>query len=119
VRPQGFSKRERIRGSDEFTRILREGKRLRGRFLDVRWFERDEASTDPNRVGVAVGRRIGNAVLRNRLKRRIREAYRRCKGELPCRGIEMIVLATPQSIHRGAAEYEAEMRRLLQEIAGS
>lgn len=119
VRPQGFSKAERIRRSDDFTRILKEGKRLRGRLLDVRWCTDDEPSTDPNRVGVAVGRRIGNAVIRNRLKRRIREAYRRCKGELPCRGIEMVVLATPQLIDRRAPEVEEELRRLLQGVAAS
>ena len=119
MRSQGFSKAERVRRSDDITRILKEGKRQRGRTLDVRWCEASERSTDPNRVGVAVGRRVGNAVIRNRLKRRIREAYRRCKGELPSCGIEMVVLGTPQLIHRRSAEVEEELRRLLQEVAAS
>ena len=64
MRPQGFSKAERVRRSDDFTRILKEGKRQRGPHLDVRWCEADERTTDQNRVGIAVGRRIGNAVIR-------------------------------------------------------
>lgn len=115
----GFSKAERLRRSDDFTRILRSGRRLRGRLFDVRWCPSDEASTDPNRVGIAVGKRIGNAVLRNSLKRRLREAYRRCKGELPCCGMEMVLLATPAMVGRSAAEVEEEMRRLLRGAADS
>lgn len=119
MKKQGLPKDERIRKSDDFTRILRGGARARGRLLDVRWCaDRDEADA-PNRIGVAVGRRLGNAVLRNRLKRRIREAYRRNKGELPCRGISMIILATPQLVGRSASDVEEEMRRLLRDLAES
>jgi len=117
VSSQGFSKAERIRRSEDFTRILRGGRRLRGRLFDVRWCPSPEASAEPNRVGIAVGRRVGNAAVRNALKRRIREVYRRCKGELPCGGIEIVFLATPAMIQRRAAEVEQEMLRLLKEMS--
>lgn len=119
VTSQGLPKDERIRKSDDFTRILRGGKRVRGSALDVRWCTDGPETGSPNRIGVAVGRRLGKAVLRNRLKRRIREAYRRNKGELPCRGISMIILATPQLAERSAPQVEDEMRRLLRELAAS
>ena len=119
MKTQGLPKGERIRKSDDFSRILRGGMRTRGRLLDLRWCVDEPAAESPNRIGVAVGRRIGNAVLRNRLKRRIREAYRRNKGELPCRGISMIILATPQMVGRKAPEVEEEIRRLLRDLAAS
>jgi len=119
VKQQGLPKDERIRKSDDFTRILREGKRARGRLLDLRWCDTAAPPEAPNRIGVAVGRRLGGSVVRNRMKRRIREAYRRNKGELPCRGIDIIILATPQLRERSAPEVEEEMCRLLRQVAAS
>lgn len=117
MKPQGFPKDERLRKSDDFTRVLREGKRVRGRLVDARWCDGETHGELPNRVGIVAGRRIGNAVLRNRLKRRLREAYRRNKGELPSRGVALVLLATARLVGRAAAEVEEDLRRLLQEIA--
>ena len=46
-----------------------------------------------SRLGVTVSRRIGNPVLRNRVKRRVREIFRReIRGELPA-GTSIVVIA--------------------------
>jgi len=46
------------------------------------WFERDDDSGEP-RLGLAVPRAAGNAVVRNRIKRQLREAWRARLGWLP------------------------------------
>lgn len=45
---------------------------------------------DHPRLGLAVSRRVGNAVRRNRIKRRLREAFRHLQRDLP-RGYDVIV----------------------------
>jgi ribonuclease P protein component len=117
VSAQGLPKDERIRKGDDFTRIIREGTRTRGKLLDARWCAREDAGDRPNRVGIAVGRRLGNAAARNRMKRRIREAYRHNKRGLSCRGTDIVFFATPLLRGRSAPEVEGEMQQLLQAVA--
>lgn len=59
------------------------------------------------RLGLSVGRRVGGAVVRNRAKRRIREAFRILRHDLPT-GYDFVVCATG----RGALEL-ADYQRLL------
>lgn len=45
-----------------------------------------------NRLGVTAGKKIGNAVCRNRAKRLIRQAYRETEALLPC-GMDLVIVA--------------------------
>jgi len=119
VRPESFPKAERVRKSDEFTRILQGGRRVRGRLITAVWTIDGEDRDAPNRVGFAAGKRLGNAVLRNRLKRHLREAYRRNKRELPCRGLSIVFLATRATVGRSHAEIRDDLVTVLRGIASS
>lgn len=120
AKPQGFPKAERVRKSDEFTHILKNGTRVHGRFVNVYWTP-DAAAAEglPNRVGIAAGKKLGNAAVRNRLKRHIREAYRRNKKELPCRGITMVFLASPRMVGQAWADVQEDILGLLRAVADS
>lgn len=45
-----------------------------------------------NRLGVTAGKKLGNAVCRNRAKRLIRQAYRETEALLPC-GVDLVIVA--------------------------
>lgn len=48
------------------------------------------------RLGVSVSKRVGNAVVRNAVKRRLREAFRKKKADLPA-GFDIVCIASPYS----------------------
>jgi ribonuclease P protein component len=61
---------QRLRSKADFTATIREGRRARGRALRLTARENGLAH---NRYGFAIARRNGGAVVRNRIKRRLRE----------------------------------------------
>jgi ribonuclease P protein component len=90
---QRLRKQERLTAPAEFTRCYRHGARLRTRYFTVYAFRRGEGVP---RLGLAVGKAVGNAVVRNRVKRRLRELFRRYKAAVP-RGYDLFVRALPAS----------------------
>ena len=76
-----FSNRFRLRRSAEFRRVMDHGKRVGDVRLQI-WALPNQL--DYSRLGLVVGRRHGNAVQRNRIKRVLREAFRLSRDRLPC-----------------------------------
>ena len=79
-----------------------------------------ETNSDPvkpdekrHRLGVTVSKRVGNAVIRNRVKRRIREWFRHARVGLP-RGSEIIVIARRTARDLSGAEVAAFLDRAIQ-----
>lgn len=75
-RPLGrFSKRQRVKKRTEFRQIQAAAHRVVTPHF-VMLIRRSSSSTDVARLGITASRKVGNAVLRNRAKRLVREAFR-------------------------------------------
>lgn len=87
-----FGAADRLHRSAEFLRLQRNGVRIESAHF-VLYAGKLEDDAGRSRLGVTVSRRIGNAVVRNRVKRRVREIFRgRIRGAIPA-GVSIVVIA--------------------------
>lgn len=84
-----LKKEWRIRSNKDFRRIYRAGKAVPGKYLVV--FKR-ENGIGRTRFGFSVSKKVGNAVVRNRRKRLLREISRRYQDSVK-EGYDIIVVA--------------------------
>ena len=85
-----FTRADRLLQSGEFQHVTRHGQRAASTAYVV-LIVSDGASERP-RLGLTVSRKVGNAIVRNRVKRRIREWFRLERGQLAT-GTEVVVIA--------------------------
>ncbi|SPD76170.1 Ribonuclease P protein component [uncultured Desulfobacterium sp.] len=84
-----FPQSERILKRADFVNLNRSGKRLYTKHFTLILKPNGQGVT---RLGVTVGKKFGNAVRRNRLKRLVREYYRLNKACLP-HGYDIVIIA--------------------------
>jgi ribonuclease P protein component len=85
-------RRYRLSRSRDFDAVYRHGRSVATRFLVLYWFPRDDEG-DP-RLGIAVPKGAGSAAERNRVKRRLREAWRARLDHVPA-GRDYVLIARP------------------------
>ncbi|MBI3603750.1 MAG: ribonuclease P protein component [Nitrospirae bacterium] len=71
-----------LRNSVEIERVKRDGRRLQTPLFNLVSCPAKSLATQPTRIGVIVGKRLGAAVARNRAKRIFRELARHCRPQL-------------------------------------
>lgn len=70
-----LKKRHRLRRNRDFRRVYRKGDAVPGRYVVV--FKRRKKGDSGLRIGFSVSKKVGKAVVRNRVKRILREVCRR------------------------------------------
>ena len=100
---------ERLRHRHEYQRVLQYGiKQVAPAFVLYVL----PSMAPCSRLGIAVSRRVGGAVVRNRVKRRTREFFRRHKGELGG-AYDIVVVARRAAVEVSPGEYARQFLTLL------
>ena len=113
-RAEAFPRRLRIAARRDFTATYDAGRRHDGRLVVVFARPRDGAG----RLGITATRKVGNAVLRNRARRRVREIYRRWRAVAPLgASLEVVVNVMAKAATAPYPALDAELRALLDRAA--
>jgi ribonuclease P protein component len=109
-------RRHRLSRSRDFDAVYRQGRSTSTRFLVLYWFAREDDVAEP-RLGIAVPKRTGNAVTRNRIKRQIREAWRSLLPQLPGSRDYVLVVrpGLPEAVEARGFEW---LRERIAEVVG-
>ncbi len=110
-----FPRAARLANAGEFRRVKDRGRTLGGRFL-VLGVLREADPGRATRIGLITSRRVGGAVVRNRVRRRLREAIRESRGRLRP-GAWLVVIARHVAARATAAELRTEWLRLVERAA--
>jgi len=100
-----FSRDMRIKQGRDFVRIRERGQRLALGCLVANWQPQPEGPV--SRLGVITSRKIGGAVVRNRARRLMREAFRLHQHDL-AGTVDLVLVARPSIAGKGFAEVEKD-----------
>lgn len=89
-----MERRHRLSRSRDFDAVYRQGRSVSTRSLTLHWFAREEDADGAARVGLAIPRAVGSAVVRNRLKRQLRAVWAEVAGDAPS-GCDYVLVARP------------------------
>jgi ribonuclease P protein component len=103
-----------LRSRKDFARLAAHGRTRTDRLLVVHYVAN---AGQHDRFGIATGRRLGGAVVRNRVRRRIREILRATR-QGGVQGWDILVVARPASTAASFDELRAALERLLVSVRG-
>ena len=92
ARPARFGRTHRLARTWQYQRAYREGKSLRGRLVVLYVLH---VAGEPSRLGIVASRKVGGAVVRNRVKRRLREVGRALWPRVRPDGRQLVFIALP------------------------
>jgi ribonuclease P protein component len=120
-------KRRRLSRSAEFDRVYRDGESVANRYLVLYAFPRQDPGEETRsedvdaeqRLGVSVGRRVGGAVVRNRVKRLLRQAFWSVATPVTS-DHDYVIVARPDTAalaeREGVTGFERELRALIDQL---
>lgn len=112
---QRFGPDARLRHRREFKALDSGGRRLSGRFFTLI----GKPNGGPqDRLGIVASRRVGNAIARNRAKRRLRELFRRRNPQDQERHLDVVAIAKADMVDAPFQTIQADFLAALAKLRG-
>ena len=105
----------RLRRTSDYRRVQGRGRKIRRRSLLVLWLPRRDHPVP--RIGLTVSKKVGKAVVRNQVKRWLREAIRHELHRL-VRPVDIVLIAHPRAASASASALRDEVRSAFREVMG-
>jgi len=102
---------ERLKCRAEFLRVAAKGRKAPADGLVLQALARGDDG--PARIGFTVTKKVGNAVVRNRTRRRLKEAVRLLLRDEPVVGADLVVIGRDSTRSRKFDALIADLRRAL------
>ena len=107
----------RLRRRAAFLLLAAKGRKAPMPGLVLQAMQRGDAG--PARLGFTVTKRVGNAVVRNRVRRRLKEAARLNLAEHPLAGVDLVLIGREGTRRRAFAALREDFRRALTKVGVS
>ncbi len=107
---QSLRREQRLRRRVDFLRCYRQGRKKHGSLASLHFHPN---ALDDSRLGITASRKVGNSVVRHRIKRRVREIFRRSERRAQLASLDVVVHLKPSSSRANFQELEGEIERLL------
>ncbi len=112
ARGERLPKAARVRRRPEYLTIQNRGRRLSGSHLLL------FGMPGTGRLGITVSRKVGGAVARNRVKRWVRDCFRRARADFPG-ALDLVVVARPGAADAGHLAICRELKTLAARLGGA
>lgn len=112
-----FGPESRLRRRREFLAVQGAGQKIHLRHFLV-FVVHDAAGSRPPRIGITVTKKIGNAVVRNGIKRRVREAFRHHQGRFAA-GTRLVFVAKRQAVGATYRDIVEDVQRLARKLSSA
>lgn len=109
--PSTVAKPGRLKRRPEFLRVASSGKKAAVGGVVLQALPRQDSQ--PARLGFTVTKKVGNAVVRNRTKRRLRAAARLLLAERPVVGVDLVLIGRDSTRKRNFIALQGDIRRAL------
>ncbi|HTN12733.1 MAG TPA: ribonuclease P protein component [Acetobacteraceae bacterium] len=104
----------RLKRRAEFLRVASKGRRAPVHGLVLQALPRDDRG--PARLGFTVTKKVGNAVVRNRTRRRLKEAARLLLRDAPVHGVDLVLIGRAATRSRPFTDLTDDLRRALAKL---